>query len=101
MSLTARRFRRLAQFMKTIFSAIIALFLFTGAASAAEPNTKWQKGKGWGAVWGRNDEVGSLNEMTDASRLAALRLARQGKVYDLGVLYDRTSYKWPGHNPAE
>jgi hypothetical protein len=35
------------------------------------------------------------------SRLAALRLAREGKVYDLGVLYDRTSWKWPGHNPGE
>ncbi len=87
--------------MKAIFSAIIALCLLIGAASAAEPDTKWQKGQGFGAVWGRNDEVGSLNEMSDASRLAALHLARQGKVYDLGVLYDRTSYKWPGHNPGE
>jgi kynurenine formamidase len=47
------------------------------------------------------DEVGSLNEMTDASRLAALRLAKQGKTYDLGVTYDRNSYKWPGHSPGE
>jgi Putative cyclase len=62
---------------------------------------KWQKGKGWGWVWGNDDEVGALNEMTDASRLAALRLADSGKVYDLGVLYDRTSYKWPGHSPGE
>ena len=29
--------------------------------------------------------------MTDASRLAALRIAKSGKVYDLGVTYDRTS----------
>ncbi|MBI3857242.1 MAG: cyclase family protein [Planctomycetes bacterium] len=62
---------------------------------------KWQKGKGWGWVWGAQDEVGSLNEMTDASRLAALHLARQGKVYDLCALYDRTSYKLPGHSPGE
>ena len=26
---------------------------------------------------------------------------KQGKVYDLGVTYDRTSYKWPGHSPGE
>ncbi len=39
--------------------------------------------------------------MTDASRLAALRLADKGKTYDLGVNYDRTSYKWPGHSPGE
>jgi len=62
---------------------------------------KWQKGQGWGWVWGKQDEVGSLNEMTDASRLAALRTAKQGEVYDLGVLYDRRSYKWPGHSPGE
>src|SRR5262245_9599792 len=62
---------------------------------------KWEKGKGWGWVWGKDDEVGALNEMTEASRLAALRLADRGKVYDLGVLYDRNSYKWPGHSPGE
>jgi hypothetical protein len=62
---------------------------------------KWQKGKGWGWVWGKEDEVGALNEMTDASRLAALRLANRGQTFDLGVTYDRTSYKWPGHSPGE
>lgn len=67
-----------------------------------QPTTrKWQKGKGWGWVWGPEDEVGSLNEMSDQSRLAALRLASEGKVYDLGVLYSRNSYRWPGHNPGE
>ncbi|MDQ3013225.1 MAG: hypothetical protein M3X11_21280, partial [Acidobacteriota bacterium] len=40
---------------------------------------KWQKGKGWGWVWGKEDEVGALNEMTDGTRLAALRLATTGK----------------------
>jgi hypothetical protein len=39
--------------------------------------------------------------MTDASRLAALRLVTQGKTYDLGLPYDRYSYKWPGHSPGE
>jgi kynurenine formamidase len=62
---------------------------------------KWQKGKGWGWVWGTNDEVGVLNEMTDASRLAAIQIVERGKTYDLGITYDRTSYKWPGHSPGE
>jgi len=62
---------------------------------------KWQKDKGWGWVWGKGDQVGALNEMTDASRLAALQSVKRGKVYDLGLLYDRTSYKWPGHSPGE
>jgi kynurenine formamidase len=73
----------------------------TLSAAETPPLQKWQKGKGWGWVWGKDDEVGALNEMTDASRLAALRLARQGRVYDLGIVYDRTSYKWPGHSPGE
>jgi kynurenine formamidase len=85
--------------MKAIF-LIITMGLVSGVL-AAEPLTKWQKGKGWGWVWGKDDEVGSLNEMTDASRQSALRLAKTGKVYDLGILYDRTSYKWPGHSPGE
>lgn len=62
---------------------------------------KWTKGKGWGWVWGPQDEVGALNEMTDASRSAALKLATQGKAYDLGLPYDRHSFKWPGHSPGE
>src|SRR5688572_2835975 len=75
--------------------------LLSHAADDAAPLRKWQRGKGWGWVWGKEDEVGALNEMTDASRLAALRSVRQGRTYDLGVTYDRTSYKWPGHSPGE
>jgi kynurenine formamidase len=61
----------------------------------------WKAGAGWGWVWGKEDEVGALNAMTDASRAAALKLAVQGKVYDLGVTYSRRSFKWPGHSPGE
>lgn len=62
---------------------------------------QWKPGVGWGWVWGKEDTVGALNEMTDASRLAALKLAKTGAVYDLGVNYDRNSFKWPGHSPGE
>lgn len=61
----------------------------------------WTRGKGWGAVWGKEDEVGSLNALTNASRATALRLANRGEVFDLGVTYSRRSYKWPGHSPGE
>lgn len=61
----------------------------------------WKAGSGWGWIWGKEDEVGALNAMTDSSRAAALRLAQQGKVYDLGVTYSRRSFKWPGHSPGE
>lgn len=84
---------------------VAAQWLVESGAAYADPAApalqKWVKGKGWGWVWGKSDEVGSLNEMTDTSRLAALRLAKTGKVYDLGILYSRQSYKWPGHSPGE
>jgi kynurenine formamidase len=84
--------------MKMILALLI---LFTLSVQAAETPKKWQKDKGWGWVWGKQDQVGALNEMTDATRLAAFRSIKDGKVYDLGVVYDRSSYKWPGHSPGE
>src|SRR5262245_8602346 len=91
-------------------SILAAVFLtvgwFSGGHFAAGQNEGtaikgWKKGTGWGWVWGKDDEVGSLNAMTDQSRSAALKLATQGKVYDLGITYSRRSYKWPGHSPGE
>ncbi|HKX31034.1 MAG TPA: cyclase family protein [Blastocatellia bacterium] len=90
--------RRLSMVAVIFVSGMLVGSIAIGQQSSLK---KWQKGKGWGWVWGPDDEVGALNEMTDASRLAALRLADRGKVYDLGVLYDRNSYKWPGHSPGE
>jgi kynurenine formamidase len=60
----------------------------------------WVKGKGWVGPWPKEDEVGSLNAMTGETRLKALHLIKQGKVYDLGVNYDAQSFRWPGHNPG-
>jgi kynurenine formamidase len=59
----------------------------------------WTKGKGWGP-WDKDDEVGALNGMTPESIRAALSLAKQGKIYDLGISYDAQSFKWPGHSPG-
>jgi kynurenine formamidase len=61
----------------------------------------WQKGKGWGWIWGKDDEVGALNGLSNASRASALALATRGEVFDLGMTYSRRSYKWPGHSPGE
>lgn len=63
--------------------------------------TGWERGKGWGWIWGPDDEVGSLNAMTDASRAAAMGLASEGIVYDLGQTYSRRSFKFAGHSPGE
>ncbi len=104
--------------MRHLFSTLISLSLavmtwstLSGAAEKKAPGKGkaeapvevrgWQKGKGWGWVWGKDDEVGALNALTPALILRATSLIKEGKVYDLGVLYDRTSYKWPGHSPGE
>ena len=84
-----------------LVSAGLVAFAFSPAVAQDAGMKKWVKGKGWGWVWGPQDEVGNLNEMTDQSRLAALKLVTQGKAYDLGLPYDRNSYKWAGHSPGE
>lgn len=62
----------------------------------------WTQGKGFGWVYGPTDEVGAVNAITSPERvLRALRDVKTGRIYDLGVRVDRTSYKWPGHSPTE
>lgn len=79
---------------------ILAL-LITSALWAQAPRG-WQKGKGYGWVYGKDDEAGALNAVTPPARvLTALREVKTGRVYDLGVRVDRRSYKWPGHSPTE
>ena len=71
-------------------------------AEPPDPTAKgWKRGRGWGWVWGKDDEVGALNAITSQSVLEAVALVKEGKIYDLGIDYDRTSYKWPGHSPGE
>jgi kynurenine formamidase len=87
---------------RLLLAAGLGIAAVVGSADAQDAGMKrWKQGTGWGWVWGPEDQVGALNEMTDASRGAALRLAAQGRAYDLGLPYDRNSYRWPGHSPGE
>jgi kynurenine formamidase len=88
--------------------AILAIGWLAGSHFAVGQNApagpqlkKWKQSVGWGWVWGPGDEIGAMNELTNESRAAALKLATTGKVYDLGVTYSRRSFKWPGHAPGE
>lgn len=81
--------------------AVVALGLVAAASQDPAAPRGWTRGKGWGWVWGKEDQVGSLNAMTDASRAAALAAARKGEVFDLGQTYSRRSYKFAGHSPGE
>jgi len=62
---------------------------------------KWEKGKGWGWVWGDDDELGNLNELSPELALKALSKVKEGNVYDLGLAYDRRSFKFVGHSSGE
>ncbi len=87
------------------FTAGLGIVLLTalifGLGRVSAERTGWEKGRGWGWVWGPEDEVGALNSVTEDTVLEALSLVKKGKIYDLGVLFDRTSFKWPGHSPTE
>jgi kynurenine formamidase len=85
-----------------VFSLLVVAslgFAIGVRSETGEPG--WERGRGWGWIWGEEDEVGALNHMSDATRLAALALVQEGRVYDLGILYSRNSFVWPGHNPGE
>lgn len=47
-----------------------------------------EKCKNWGR-WGVNDEIGTLNYITPETITAAARLIRSGKVFSLGLNFDR------------
>ena len=89
----------------SLFILIGILFLISPLKLSSDSHKQalkgWEKGRGWGWIWGDQDEVGALNAMTSRSVLDAINLVKSGQVYDLGISYDRNSYKWPGHSPGE
>jgi len=76
-------------FARILLAATLALA--GGAVDAQDAGMKkWTKGKGW-------DGSGDLR-----TRLAALKLVTQERPTTLAcLLYDRYSYKWPGHSRGE
>jgi kynurenine formamidase len=50
----------------------------------------------WPSRYGAHDQIGSLNEITPAAIVAAARLVRQGKVFDLGRILDKDVPHFPG-----
>lgn len=79
----------------------LASWCFAFPAAAQTPKG-WTKSKGYGWIYGKQDEVGALNAVTTpAAVLRALREVKTGRVYDLGVRIDQTSFKWPGHSPTQ
>lgn len=59
-------------------------------------DAKWMEQNNWGK-WGSQDEVGILNELTSQSVLNAIKLIKEGKVYDLETVRFKGMPVWPGH----
>ena len=70
------------------------------AANGDVAPKKWRKGRGWGWVWGSDDEVGALNELSPELAKKGLSYGK-GRVYDLGQAYDKRSFKFAGHAAGE
>lgn len=84
--------------MRSLALTIAAGCLFAPGAFAQG----WQKGKGYGWTFGATDERGAINTVNSPAKiLAAMKAVKTGRVFDMGVPVDRTSYKWPGHSPTE
>jgi kynurenine formamidase len=50
----------------------------------------------WPSPWGADDELGMLNHIDDAKRLAALAGVRRGRLYDIGRVLDEHVPVFPG-----
>jgi len=61
----------------------------------------WEHGRGWGWIWGSDDQAGALNALTPASVLEALGSVREGRIFDLGVTMARESFASPAHCHTE
>ena len=62
----------------------------------ATPATEQRSGAWWPSRFGPADELGMLNHVDEAKRVAALRLVAQGRLYDLGRVLDETVPVFPG-----
>lgn len=74
--------------MKNTLASLLALGA-TLAAAASVPVSLPSAGAERAGVspWGPDDEIGALNRMSDASRLAVLSRVSSGRVYDLSTEY--------------
>lgn len=63
-------------------------------------DASWMTENVWGK-WGRDDEVGALNEVTPNDVLRAISFIKEGKIYDLETERFKGMPVWPGHTGFE
>jgi kynurenine formamidase len=71
--------------MKHTFSWLISFALISSVSAAAQTpiGAEW-----WPSEWGPNDERGAANRITPARVLEAVSLIEEGKIYQLGQVYE-------------
>ena len=65
-------------YVTLLTAVVIGSIHFASAEKKTSDNKSqikgWKKGVGWGWIWGKDDEVGAFNAMTDESQASALRM---------------------------
>ena len=70
--------------IRNIILTITCCCLLANISYAADnPKKQW-----WPSEWGVDDQLGALNRLTPAKVLAAARLITEGKIYDMGRVFE-------------
>lgn len=73
--------------MKCVKSRICAVYVLFSLMALGQIQGQFISERAGKSPWGLDDEIGTLNMMTDSSRLGVLHSVGSGKVYDLSVEY--------------
>ena len=72
---------------------IVCLFIPTTALSQDAGENSW-----WPSEWGKDDERGAVNRITPQKVLQAVALIREGRIYQLGRVYEAAMPIFPGRH---
>lgn len=69
--------------IRNIILTITCCCLMANISYSADDTEKW-----WPSEWGADDQIGALNRLTPEKVLAAAGLIKQGKIYDMGRVFE-------------
>ena len=68
---------------RLVIFAMVCCCILTNISYSADNINKW-----WPSEWGADDQIGALNRLTPEKVLAAAGLIKQGKIYDMGRVFE-------------
>ena len=69
--------------IRNIILTITCCCLMANISYSADDTKKW-----WPSEWGADDQLGALNRLTPEKVLTAASLIKQGKIYDMGRVFE-------------